>query len=69
MANYIQGLKFYSSEKSEKFFSQGGAKIAMVHIMVSRVSSLIFRVGIIFLELYSSEKSEKLLLKGGALLA
>ena len=58
--NYIQGLEFYSSEKSEKLFSQWGALNAMVHIMVSRVSSLIFRVGIIFLEFYCSEKIEKL---------
>ena len=51
MANYIQGLVFYFSEKSGKFFSQGGAQIVMVHITVSRVSSLIFRVGNIFIRI------------------
>ena len=60
MTQYIQGLEFYSSEKIEKLFSQWGAQIAMVYIIVSRVSSLIFRVGHIFLEFCSGEKSEKL---------
>ena len=69
MAHYTQGLEFYSSEKSEKLFLQWGTQIAMVHIMVSRVSSLIFRVGNIFLEFCSSEKSEKLFLQWGAPLA
>ena len=57
MAHYTQGLEFYTSEKSEKLFSQWGAQLAMVHIMVGRLSSLIFRVDIIFFEFCSSEKS------------
>ena len=66
--NYIQGLEFYSSEKSEKLFSQWGAQIAMVHIMVSRVSSLISRAGNIHLylkglEFCASEKSEQMFIQ------
>ena len=60
-------ISIASSEKSEKLFSQLDAHIEMLHFMVSRVSSSIFRVGHIFcLEFCSSEKSEKLCLQWGA---